>query len=105
HRAGIRVPLVPGIMPITTVPQIVRITELSGNQIPRALRDSLEAVRDDEQAALALGVEWTTRQCVDLLRQGAPGIHFYTLNRSPATRAIFEILRREGLVGRAAASA
>jgi methylenetetrahydrofolate reductase (NADPH) len=105
RRAGIRVPLVPGIMPITTVPQIVRIAELSGNQIPRALRESLEAVRDDEQAALALGVEWTTRQCMDLLRQGAPGIHFYTLNRSPATRAIFEILRREGLVGRAAASA
>lgn len=100
RRVGIRVPLVPGIMPITNWPQIQRITTLSGNQVPGPLRDALERVRDDEQAAMAVGVEWGMRQCVDLLRRGAPGIHFYTLNRSPATRAIFETLRREGLVGR-----
>jgi methylenetetrahydrofolate reductase (NADPH) len=99
RRLGIRVPLVPGIMPITNWPQIERITALSGNQVPAALRTALERVRDDEQAAMAVGVEWATRQCAELLRAGAPGIHFYTLNRSPATRAIFESLRREGLVG------
>src|SRR5262249_60566602 len=99
RQAGIRVPLVPGIMPITNVPQIERITTLSGNQIPPALRAELERVREDEQAAQQVGIEYATRQCAELLRAGAPGIHFYTLNKSPATRAIFESLRREGLVG------
>jgi methylenetetrahydrofolate reductase (NADH) len=99
RRVGVRVPLVPGIMPITNWPQIERITTLSGNQVPPPLRAALERVRDDEAAAAEVGVEWATRQCRDLLRGGAPGIHFYTLNKSPATRAIFENLRREGLVG------
>ena len=99
RRAGIGVPLVPGIMPITNWPQIQRITTLSGNQVPPRLRDALERARDDEAAAMAVGVEWATRQCAELLRRGAPGIHFYTLNRSPATRAIFENLRRDGLIG------
>jgi len=99
RRAGVRVPIVPGIMPITNVPQIERITTLSGHQIPPALRVQLERVRDDESAAFEVGVEYATRQCAELLRAGAPGIHFYTLNKSPATRAIFEQLRREGLVG------
>ena len=100
RRVGIRVPLVPGIMPITNWPQIERITTLSGNQVPSRLHAALERVRNDEPAAVAVGVEWATRQCVELLRGGAPGIHFYTLNKSPATRAIFENLRREGLLGR-----
>jgi methylenetetrahydrofolate reductase (NADPH) len=85
-------------MPITNWPQIERITTLSGNQVPRRLREALERTRTDEQAAMAVGVEWATRQCSELLREGAPGIHFYTLNRSPATRAIFENLRREGVI-------
>jgi methylenetetrahydrofolate reductase (NADPH) len=100
RRAGISVPIIPGIMPITSVSQIERITSLSGNQIPPALRTQLERVRDDEAATLAVGVEWATRQCVELLRASAPGIHFYTLNKDPATKAIFENLRRERLVGR-----
>jgi methylenetetrahydrofolate reductase (NADPH) len=99
ERAGVRVPLVPGIMPITNWPQIERITRLSGNQVPAVLRERLERTRDDERAAMAVGVEWATAQCAELLRAGAPGIHFYTLNKSPATRAIFEHLRNEGLVG------
>ena len=100
RRAGIRVPIIPGIMPITSVSQIERITSLSGNQIPPALRTELERVRDDDAATLAVGVEWATRQCVDLLRAHAPGIHFYTLNKSPATRAIFENLRGARVVAR-----
>jgi methylenetetrahydrofolate reductase (NADPH) len=100
RRAGVRVPIIPGIMPITNVPQIERITSLSGNAIPPDLRTELERVREDEAAALAVGVEYATRQCIELLRNEAPGIHFYTLNKSPATRAIFVNLRREGLVGR-----
>jgi len=100
RRIGIGVPLVPGIMPITNWPQIERITRLSGNQVPAPLRARLERAQHDEAAAMAAGVEWTTEQCAALLRGGVPGIHFYTLNRSPATRAIFEALRREGLVGR-----
>jgi methylenetetrahydrofolate reductase (NADPH) len=99
RRAGITVPIVAGIMPITNWPQIERITRLSGNQVPAKLRDRLEALRTDEAGAMAVGIEWATQQCADLLRNGAPGIHFYTLNRSPATRAIFESLRNEGLVG------
>ena len=99
RRAGITVPIVAGIMPITNWPQIERITRLSGNQVPAKLHERLEALRTDETGAMAVGIEWATAQCADLLRNGAPGIHFYTLNRSPATRAIFESLRSEGLVG------
>jgi methylenetetrahydrofolate reductase (NADPH) len=99
RRAGITVPLVAGIMPITNWPQIERITRLSGNQVPPALRERLERARDDERASMEVGIEWATQQCAELLRAGVPGIHFYTLNRSPATRAIFEELRRQRLVG------
>jgi methylenetetrahydrofolate reductase (NADPH) len=98
RRAGIAVPLVAGIMPITNARQIQRITQLSGNAVPPALAAALERAGDDPQAGLALGVEYGTRQCAELLRAGVPGIHFYTLNQSPATRAIFENLRAEGLV-------
>jgi len=96
--AGITIPLVPGVMPITNARQIQRITQLSGNVVPAALAAALERAGDDPAAGVALGVEFGTRQCADLLCGGAPGIHFYTLNQSPATRAIFESLRRDGLV-------
>lgn len=99
RRAGITVPLVPGIMPITNVPQIERITAMCGAAIPPALRAGLERARNDEAAAFEVGVAHATEQCLDLLRRGAPGIHFYTLNKSPATRAISERLAREGLLG------
>ena len=98
RRAGLSIPVIPGLMPITNVRQIARMAELCGAEFPDALAARLEALRDDAAGSLALGVEWTTAQCIDLLRNGAPGIHFYTLNQSPATRAIFENLRREGLV-------
>ncbi len=83
--AGINLPIVPGIMPVTNVGQLERFTSLCGASIPAALRDRLAEVRTDDQAVLAAGVDWATTQCRRLLDGGAPGIHFYTLNRSHST--------------------
>lgn len=94
RRAGITVPILPGIMPITNVPQIERITALCGAAIPAALRARLQAAAADEQAVFRVGVEHALAQCRDLLAGGAPGVHFYTLNQSPATAAILAELRR-----------
>jgi methylenetetrahydrofolate reductase (NADPH) len=93
--AGITVPILPGIMPITNVNQIERFTALGGVQIPQGLQAALRARRDDPEAALQLGVAYATLQCAELLRRGAPGVHFYTLNRSTATRAILAALRAQ----------
>lgn len=90
---GITVPIVPGIMPVTNVGQIKRIAELSGSDLPASLAEQLELRAEDPQAVLEFGVAYATLQCADLLAKGAPGIHFYTLNRSPATRAILSALR------------
>ncbi|MGH7722992.1 MAG: methylenetetrahydrofolate reductase [NAD(P)H] [Candidatus Dormibacteria bacterium] len=90
---GIGVPIVPGIMPITNVDQVYRFTAKIGASIPAALRAALQTRADDAPAVLQLGVAWATLQCSELLRAGAPGIHFITLNRSPATRAILTALR------------
>lgn len=91
--AGIGVPIVAGIMPITNVDQVYRFTAKIGASIPPRLRSALESRADDPAAVLQLGVAWSTLQCEELLRRGAPGIHFITLNRSPATRAILSALR------------
>jgi len=96
--AGITVPIVPGIMPITNVAQIERFTKLCGASIPEALGGELERSRNDPQAALQLGVAHATAQCVGLLAGGAPGVHFFTLNQSPATRVIHAALRAARLV-------
>ncbi len=90
---GITVPIIPGIMPVTSVKNIKRITELCKSEIPPAFERELERREDDTEAVEDLGVAYSTLQCVDLLSRGAPGIHFYTLNRSPATRAILAALR------------
>ena len=90
---GIEVPIVPGIMPITDVKQIKTITGMCGASIPPGLMEQLELRTDDPDAVLQLGVSYSTLQCAELLARGAPGIHFYTLNRSPATRAILAALR------------
>ena len=93
--AGIQVPILPGIMPFTNVEQVERFTAMCGAQIPPALRAAMEVRREDADGALQLGVAHATLQCADLLRRGAPGIHFYTLNRSSATRAILAALRAQ----------
>ncbi|MBX5440356.1 MAG: methylenetetrahydrofolate reductase [NAD(P)H] [Solirubrobacteraceae bacterium] len=90
---GIDVPIVPGIMPITDLNQIKRITELCGATLPDVLVAQLEARAGDPKAVEDLGVAYATLQCAELLAMGAPGIHFYTLNRSPATRAILSALK------------
>ena len=91
---GIRVPLVPGIMPITNRGQIERMAVMCGAAIPDTLRSRLDSAGDDEEAVRTIGVGHALAQCRDLLRRGAPGIHFYTLNQSPATRTILAALRR-----------
>ncbi len=91
--AGIDVPIIPGIMPITDVSQIKTITGMCGATIPPALLEALEWRAVDADAVLQLGVSYATLQCAELLARGAPGIHFYTLNRSPATRAILSALK------------
>jgi len=91
--AGIAVPIVPGIMPFTNVEQVERFTAMCGASIPARLRAAMEVRREDADGARELGVAYATLQCADLLRRGAPGIHFYTLNRSPSTRAIVAALR------------
>lgn len=90
--AGIGIPIVPGIMPVTDVAQVERFTQMCGASIPQDLRDALHRVKDDPEKVMQLGVDHATRQCIELLDAGVPGIHFYTLNRSPATRKIFERL-------------
>ena len=92
--AGIRVPIVPGIMPIVSVAGVRRMTSMSGAGIPDELAASLASVEHDDDLVRGVGVEWATLQCRELLLRGAPGIHFYTLNRSPATRAILQQLRQ-----------
>jgi methylenetetrahydrofolate reductase (NADPH) len=91
--AGIELPIVPGIMPVTNVEQVKRFTSMIGASIPPALLEQLDVRADDPEAVIELGVAHATLQCADLLRRGAPGVHFFTLNRSPATRAIVSALK------------
>ena len=93
--AGIDQPIVPGIMPIISAANIRRVTAMCGSRIPPALETELDSVEDDDAATLEVGVEWATAQCRELLENGVPGIHFYTMNRSPATRRIFEALLKK----------
>jgi methylenetetrahydrofolate reductase (NADPH) len=93
RRIGISVPIIPGIMPVTNVDQIARFTTKIGATIPAALMAALRSRQEDPDAVLQLGVAWATLQCSQLLAAGAPGVHFYTLNRSSATRAILSALK------------
>jgi methylenetetrahydrofolate reductase (NADPH) len=91
--AGIRLPIIPGIMPVTNVGQIKRFTTLCGAKIPLALLRGLERVEHDKEAVIQAGIDHATRQCEELLARGAPGVHFYTLNRSRSTAEILKNVR------------
>ena len=83
--AGIRVPIVPGILPITNFAQVQRITSLCKAILPAELCSALQQAGDDEDAQFAIGVDYATRQVQGLIDAGVPGLHFYVLNKSPAT--------------------
>ncbi|MDD5629037.1 MAG: methylenetetrahydrofolate reductase [NAD(P)H] [Elusimicrobia bacterium] len=91
--AGITVPIVPGLMPVTSYSQLRRFTTLCGVAIPPRMAEELEAIQGDPEAVVRYGIEWSTRQCRELLDRGAPGVHFYTLNRSHSTTEILAALR------------
>ncbi|HEX5621908.1 MAG TPA: methylenetetrahydrofolate reductase [Solirubrobacteraceae bacterium] len=93
RRAGIDVPVLPGVIPITHAGQLARMVSLCGASIPRALERELGLRADDPRAVADFGVAYATAQCFELLAGGAPGVHLFTLNRSPATRAIVSALR------------
>lgn len=86
--AGIEVPIVPGIMPLTGSVNVPRIAKMCGSKVPAALEQEIAAAGEERDRIDGIGVRWATDQCRELLERGAPGIHFYTLNRSPATRRI-----------------
>jgi len=86
---GVSKPVLPGIMPVTNAGQVQRFAQLAGAEFPPALAARFEAVADDPAAVRALGVEVATALCQELVAAGAPGLHFYTLNRSTATREIY----------------
>jgi methylenetetrahydrofolate reductase (NADPH) len=86
---GVDRPVLPGIMPVTNLSQITRFAALSGAEFPADLAARLEAVAENPAEVRRIGVEVASQLCRDLLEAGAPGLHFYTLNRSPATREIF----------------
>jgi methylenetetrahydrofolate reductase (NADPH) len=90
---GCDIPIIPGIMPITNLRQIQRFAELSGAEVPAEIVEHISAFGDDKAAVRAAGIELATKLCDELLGGGAPGLHFYTLNRSKATREIFTNLQ------------
>lgn len=100
RRMGIAIPIIPGIIPITNAAQIERFAMMCGATLPYDLAAEVHRRRDNPKAMLELGVAHATAQCIDLLLRGAPGIHFYTLNRSAATREIYLALRKAGFTNR-----
>ena len=92
---GVTVPIVPGILPILTTSQIKRFVGLCGAELPAQLLSELERRGDDDEAVTQFGIEYATRQCEALLREGAPGLHFYTLNKARSTTAVIKNLALE----------
>jgi methylenetetrahydrofolate reductase (NADPH) len=93
HGAGVTVPIIPGILPVLSASQIKRFVTLCGADLPAVVVSRLEACCDDEEV-IRFGIEYATLQCEELLREGAPGLHFYSLNRARSTT---DILRNLGL--------
>ncbi len=92
-KLGVKVPLVPGVIAILSASQINRFTQLCGSRVPPALRARLDELGDNDEEALKFGIEYATQQCVELLRAGVPGLHFYTLNKTHATVEILKNLK------------
>ena len=93
EKNGITIPIVPGIMPITQYAQLFRFSEMCGADIPRWMRKRLEGFGDDREAVRAFGLEFVTNLCQRLLDNGAPGLHFYTMNQAAPTLAILDQLQ------------
>lgn len=91
-RKGVRVPIVPGIIPILSATQIKRFTAVCGSRLPDKLVTDLDRLGTDDEASLKYGIEYATLQCQELLREGAPGFHFYALNKARSCRAILKNL-------------
>jgi len=85
---GVTVPIVPGILPVLSAPQVRRFTTLCCSKIPPRLESELAKVENDDNAAVEVGIEYATEQCEDLIKYGVPGIHFYSLNKSHSLQAI-----------------
>jgi methylenetetrahydrofolate reductase (NADPH) len=93
RKLGVTVPLVPGIIPILSAAQIKKFTALCGAVLPNPLLSKLDKLDDNDEAVIEFGIEYATKQCEELLREGAPGIHFYTINKARSTTAIVKNLR------------
>lgn len=91
-KLGVTVPLTAGILPILGSAQVQRFCQLCGATIPAALKAQLDALAGDDEACAKFGVEFATRQCEELIREGVPGLHFYTLNKVPSTAAVVKNL-------------
>jgi methylenetetrahydrofolate reductase (NADPH) len=91
-RMGVTVPICPGIIPILSTAQIKKFTALCGATLPEPLLRDLDRLGDDDDATARFGIDYATRQCAELIQAGAPGLHFYTLNRSRSTTAILQNL-------------
>ncbi|MFN3471473.1 MAG: methylenetetrahydrofolate reductase [NAD(P)H] [Aquificaceae bacterium] len=90
QRAGINIPIIPGIMPITNFRQVQKFASMCGATIPQRLIEKLEPYAENPEETLKIGVEFATEQCLDLLENNVPGLHFYTLNKSKATLMVYE---------------
>jgi methylenetetrahydrofolate reductase (NADPH) len=91
-KLGVNVPLVPGVIAIVSAAQIKKFTQLCGAKIPRALAARLDTLGTDDAAAVEFGIEYATQQCAALLKAGAPGLHFYTLNKAHSTVRVLKNL-------------
>ncbi|MFN3947227.1 MAG: methylenetetrahydrofolate reductase [NAD(P)H] [Aquificaceae bacterium] len=94
QKVGIDIPIIPGIMPITNFRQVQRFASMCGADIPQKLIERLEPYAENPEETLKVGVEYATEQCLDLLKQGVPGLHFYTLNKSKATLMVYENIKK-----------
>jgi methylenetetrahydrofolate reductase (NADPH) len=93
EKSGIDIPIVPGIMPITNYSQLFRFSDMCGADIPRWMRKTLEGFGDDRESIVAFGEDVVSKLCQELLDNGAPGLHFYTMNQAKPTLAVWNNLK------------